>query len=398
MTARVFKNMTLLEGPSFRIRENAYLAVEQGAILEIGEGWRGDGIDMGGAIVLPAFVDAHTHLADHAIKDVAVGRPTVEAVSPPDGIKYQYLNGLSFDELVRALHEAMAESLASGIVACGDFREGGTDGIRALREASTDLPFRAVAFGDATCLPSDPAYAHQLAEVWEQAEGVGVGDIVRFGDADVVSLKTRLGHAGKRLAAHTAETQEAQLACLSTWGESEVHRILKADPDLLVHMTCPQPGDLEAIAEAGVPVACCTRTNAILGDGLPPVGEMLSLGIPVALGTDNMMFTSPDMFREMDWVSRWVRGASRCAGGVDSVNVLRAATLGGARALGLDEELGTLEPGKAACFIGLDSNSINLRETRNVHASVVHRAGVQDLAWVVAWGVEWVARGQEAWT
>ena len=398
MTARVYKNMTLLEGSDFRIRENAYLVVEQGAILEIGEGWRGDGIDMGGAIVLPAFVDAHTHLADHAIKDVAVGHPTVEAVSPPDGLKYRYLQELSFTELTAALREAMTECLRSGIVACGDFREGGAEGVRALREASDELPFRAVAYGDATCLPSDLAYVNELGSVWKTAEGVGVGDIVRFDDADVASLKARLGHAGKRLAAHTAETQEAQRACLSTWGESEVTRILKADPDLLVHMTCPQPGDLEAIAEAGVPVACCTRTNAILGDGLPPVVEMLSLGIPVALGTDNMMFTSPDMFREMDWVSRLIRGVSRCADRVDSVDVLRAATLGGARALGLEEELGTLEAGKAACFLGLDSSSINLRETRNVHASVVHRAGIQDVAWVVAWGVERVARGQEAWT
>ena len=398
MTARLFVNMTLLEGPEYRIRENAYIAVEQGMIVEIGEGRRGDGVDMDGAIVLPAFVDAHTHLADHGIKDVAVGRPTVEAVSPPDGIKYRYLNDLSHDELVTGLRAAIVECLRSGVVACGDFREGAVDGVRALREASTNLPFRAVAFGDATCLPSSPAYTDELAAVWEQAEGVGVGDVVRYDDHGLEALETRLGHEAKRLAVHTAETVGAQLACVSKWGESEVRRILKASPDLLVHMTCPDPGDLEAIAEAGVPVACCARTNAILGDGLPPVGAMVDLGIPIALGTDNMMFTSPDMFREMDWVSRLARGARRRANRISSVDVLRAATLGGAKALGLDKELGTLEPGKAACFIGLDSDSINLRETRDVYAAVVHRAGIQDVTWSVAWGVEWVARGQDAWT
>jgi len=151
-------------------------------------------------------------------------------------------------------------------------------------------------------------------------------------------------------------------------------------------------GDFDAVAKAGTPIVCCSRTNALLADGLPPIDRYHTLGIPLAMGTDNMMFTSPDMFREMDWFSRSARAASRRADAIDSRSVIRYATAGGARALGLHEDLGSLEPGKAACFVALDARSINLRGTHNVHDAIVHRAGLQDIVSVVAWGSEVIDR------
>ena len=392
--ATVYKNMTLLEGEALTLRENAYLVVDDGLVVETGTGWTGEGVDLAHTLVFPAFVDAHTHLADHAIKDIAVGLPTPEAVSPPDGVKYQYLNRLTAGELSNALGDAIEELLRCGIVACGDFREGGLEGVDALKHAAAEYPFLPIVFGDATVLPSADGYDEQLASVFCSADGAGVGDVSRFSNDQIDALGSRCGYPEKRLAVHAAETQDAQLACLAEWGESEVYRILKAEPELLVHLTCPRPGDLSAIAESGAAVVCCARTNAILGDGLPPVADFLSHGIPVALGTDNLMFTSPDMFREMDWVSRLARGQRKQADAVASIDVLQAATLGGARALGLENELGTLEPGKAACFVGVDLESMNLRGVRDAHAALVHRAGLQDVSRVVAWGRE-VYRGGE---
>ena len=386
MTATVYRNLTVLEGDALRIRTNAALVIDGGRILEISDRRRGDGIDLRGAVAIPAFVDAHTHLADHGVKDAAIGRPTVEAVSPPTGLKYRYLAGLSDDELVASLGMAIDEALACGVVACGDFREGGADGVRALRRASVGRPFRAIAYGDATVLPTDGAYGQQLSDVLDVADGIGVGDIARFDNRRIAELERRFDRSGKRLAVHAAETVDAQAACVERWGESEVVRILRANPDLLVHLTRPKPGDLDAIADRAVPVVCCARTNAILADGLPPIAEMVDRAIPLSLGTDNMMFTGPDMFREMDWFSRLARGAGGRADAIDSAAVLRCATSGGARALGLADELGTLAPGKAACFVVLDADSINLRGTRDLHAALVHRAGVRDIVQVVAWG------------
>ena len=197
-----------------------------------------------------------------------------------------------------------------------------------------------------------------------------------------------LAEADSLLAVHTAETCEAQDACLSSWGCSEVVRILEYGPSLLVHLTNPVSGDLEAIRQAGVPVVCCARTNAIIADGLPPIADLITSGIPLALGTDNMMLSSPNMFREMDWFSRLARAQHRQADVVSSRDVLSIATLGGARALGIEGELGSLEQGKVASFIAVDSTSMNLRGVRDIHAAIVHRAGPQDIRMVVSQGVD----------
>ena len=108
----------------------------------------------------------------------------------------------------------------------------------------------------------------------------------------------------------------------------------------------------------------------------------------LALGTDNLMFSSPDMFREMDWFSRLARGQSGQADIISSKEVLSIATLGGARALGLEDRLGSLEAGKAASFIVLNTGSLALRNCRNLYSAAVHRASPADILLIVSWGRE----------
>ena len=216
--------------------------------------------------------------------------------------------------------------------------------------------------------------------------GIGIGDIALFDDAQLATLRRSLGE--KMLAVHVAETREAQRGCRRRWGKTEVERVLEHGADLLVHLTNPSRGDLELVARARVPVVCCARTNCILGDGVPPVYELVRREVPLALGTDNVMFTGPDMFREMDWFSRLLRGQSRRADAISPREVLSIATLGGARALGLEGQLGTLEPGKWASFVAVDFSTLNLRTSRDIHAALVHRAGLEDVALVVLRGRE----------
>ena len=110
----VFRDATVLMGEELLPLPRAYIAVEDGIIVDIGTGPAPRGEDLAGAAVMPAFVDAHTHLADAGFKDGAVGLPTEEAVSPPHGLKYRYLAGLSPRELVRVLRGASPSSAATG--------------------------------------------------------------------------------------------------------------------------------------------------------------------------------------------------------------------------------------------------------------------------------------------
>jgi len=388
MSANVYSNMLLLEGPNLELRRHAYIAVEDQSIAEVGDHWRGESLDLDGAIVFPAFVDAHTHVADSGIKDAVIGLATAEAVSPPDGLKYRFLQEIKTDDLQRILVRAVQELLSNGICAFADFREGCAEGVELLRTAVSGIPIRAVILGDALVPPSDSEYMTQIRDAASASDGIGIGDVARYTDEQLSEITAILHETASILAVHTAETKEAQSACRDTWGSSEVARILAHGPDLLVHLTNPLAGDVELLRQAQVPVVCCPRTNAILADGLPPVADLIASGVPLALGTDNMMLSSPDMFREMDWFSRLARGQSGRSDVLSSRDVLSMATLGGARAVGLDDELGSIEAGKAACFVALDAGSANLAGTRDIHAAIVHRAGPQDISLVVSWGEE----------
>ncbi|MEW5817768.1 MAG: amidohydrolase family protein [Spirochaetota bacterium] len=144
----VFKNATLLEGTALKVREDAYLVVEDDRIAAIGSGRIPEGLDLGGALVFPAFVNAHTHISDSIAKEAGVGLPTERAVSPPDGLKYRYLKQLSARELRQSLADSMREMWANGITAFGDFREGGWEGLAALKEVLEGKPIKAVIFAE----------------------------------------------------------------------------------------------------------------------------------------------------------------------------------------------------------------------------------------------------------
>jgi len=113
-------------------------------------------------------------------------------------------------------------------------------------------------------------------------------------------------------------------------------------PDLLaIHAVRADAFDVELLAERGAAVACCPRSNRSHGHGNPPLGELIGAGIRVGLGTDSVASVE-----DLDLLAE-ARLARELAG-LDAVAALRLATVGGAAALGLEREVGSLEPGKWA--------------------------------------------------
>lgn len=310
---KVYKNATILVGSDLHIQEKAYIEVEGEYIAKVGISFLSRGVDMDGKIVFPAFVNTHTHISDVGAKDLAVGLPTEKAVSPPDSVKYRYLQGLKPEALVQLLTQAIQEMLSLGICAFADFREGGVQGSKCLKEAIGQLPIEGVIFSEPTTEPEDwDNYISEIEKIIKVSNGIGLGDITRLNARQLATIRQILDDAGsKKLAVHIAETKAAQQASRKRWGESEVSRILRFSPDLLIHMTNADEFEINCVAKEKIPVVCCPRTNCILGDGIPPLYDLFQAGISLSLGTDNFMFSSPNMFREMDYCSRLLRGQSR---------------------------------------------------------------------------------------
>ena len=390
---KIYRNATILAGTNFQVLEKASIVIENDHIAEIIPTDTKEGVNLHGALVIPAFINAHTHIGDRGLKDLAIGLSTENAVSPYESVKYRYLNSVDSKELVKMMREGVYEMLASGITVFADFREGGVKGVECLREAVRDLPIKTIVFGEPTVGPENwEKYLQETKEICSVADGLGISDITLFTDEQLSTLRRVLSFYNARLAVHIAETQNAQKSSKERWGSSEVNRIVKFSPDLLIHMTNATDADIAEVVANRIPVVTCPRANCILGDGIPPLYSMWKAGALICLGTDNFMFNSPNMFREMDFFSRLMRGQSRCPDAIDPRDVLAAVTIKAAQALGIDNEYGSLEVGKKASFIVLNTSSINLQPLQNFCSAIVHRAELMDILLVVSHGETVVQR------
>jgi len=157
-------------------------------------------------------------------------------------------------------------------------------------------------------------------------------------------------------------------------------------PRLIVHATHATSDDIRRIAESEIGVVCCPRANATLGVGTPPINKLLQHGVKVALGTDNVMLNSPDMFREMDYTTKMIKATSLNPSAITSVEVLRMATVDAADVIGLGSKIGSIEVGKKADIVLLDMTAPNLIHSQDFVSSVVHRARPDNIACVIVNG------------
>ncbi|WP_136600600.1 amidohydrolase family protein [Salinigranum halophilum] len=298
-------------------------------------------------IVLPAFVNAHTHIGDSVAKEAAVGLSLDEAVAPPDSLKHRRLAAASRTELVTAMRRTLRFMERTGTTAFLDFRESGVEGARALRDAAREQMVDPFIFGS-----EDPA-------VLEVADGFGASGAA---DDDFAARRAAVREAGVPFAIHAGEPDA-----------DDIHPALDLEPDLLVHMVHAEPEHLARVAERETPIAVCPRANLVLGVGRPPLRDLLD-HTTVALGTDNVMLNAPSMFREMAYTAKSFDVTAR--------EVLRMATTAGCEITG--RNAGVVEAGRAADLLVLDGDSDNLAGCADPIRGVVRRAGLGDVETVVS--------------
>ena len=147
-------------------------------------------------------------------------------------------------------------------------------------------------------------------------------------------------------------------------GETGIRALARAGvlgPQLVAaHCVTVDSEEIALLAEHDVAVAHCPRSNALLGCGIAPLHELRAAGIRVGLGTDSPASTpSFDMFAELRAAVFAARARERRPDALSAAEALELATLGSARALGLDDEVGSLVPGKHAdlTVVSLDASS-----------------------------------------
>lgn len=157
-------------------------------------------------------------------------------------------------------------------------------------------------------------------------------------------------------------------------------------PSLIaVHMTQLEQAEIALLAEQGVNIVHCPQSNMKLASGAAPIAELMQQGCNVALGTDGAASNNDlDMLGEMQSAGLLAKLTSNNAAACDAASLLRQATINGARALGIDSTTGSLEPGKAADIIAIDTMTPEMQPLHNIYSTLAYstsRHNVTDV-WV----------------
>jgi 5-methylthioadenosine/S-adenosylhomocysteine deaminase len=153
--------------------------------------------------------------------------------------------------------------------------------------------------------------------------------------------------------------------------------------------------DIQIIGRQGACVAHCPESNMKLASGIAPIPDMLAAGVTVALGTDGCASNNDlDLWGEMDTVAKLHKVHRLDSTVMDAGSVLRMATIEGARALGLDHEIGSLEVGKQGDLIIIDTTQSHLTPMYHPQSHLVYAVHGADVRDVLISGRRVVGDGQ----
>ncbi|HSS63007.1 MAG TPA: TRZ/ATZ family hydrolase [Gammaproteobacteria bacterium] len=179
---------------------------------------------------------------------------------------------------------------------------------------------------------------------------------------------------------HVHETADEVAGSVARTGERPLARLerlgLLSNRLLAVHLTQLEDHEIEKLAAMGVNACHCPESNLKLASGFCPVAKLARAGVNVCIGTDGAASNNDlGMLAETRTAALLAKGVSGDASAVPAHAALRMATLNGARALGLDGEIGSLEPGKAADLVALDLSQLETQPAHHPISQVVYSAG-----------------------
>ncbi|MDF1502805.1 amidohydrolase family protein [Roseisolibacter sp. H3M3-2] len=334
----------------------------------------GDVEELGDAILLPGLVNAHTHLELTTMRGLLEDADFFAWIRTLTRARAEVLTD---DDLRDAARLGVLEGLAAGVTTYADTSASGApldallecgargivyqevfgpdaaqrdDAMRGLRERVAALRARATPLVRVGVSPHAVYSVHEelLLDACAFALGAGLPVAMHVSEsaAEIAFLREGTGPfadflRGRGIAvgrrAHSPVHLLAELGIAAT-----------ARP-LLIHGVRFDDSDVQLAAHYDCPVAHCPASNAKLGHGVAPLRALLDAGVRVGLGTDSVASNNRlDLLDEARTAVLQQRGALARADALSAAEAVALATIGGARALGLDAEVGTLEVGKAA--------------------------------------------------
>lgn len=375
--------------------------------------------DLGSAAILPGFVNCHAHL------EVTAMRGALDSVEHDFKSWLLKLNeirsNLSNEEIEEWAISGATEGARAGVTCFGDIGRLGAAGLKALKQVG----LRGVLFQETEFSPDNataPTDFELLIEKFESLRGESTGLVeVGLSPHSPYTVSRRLFELIGRYAVdndikltiHAAESAEEDSLLRNAEGFftrfyermkvdwecpacSPVEflsrtGILEARP-LLAHCVTVSDSDLDLIAASGSKIAHCPKSNAKFGHGFAPLEKFLDRGIHVGLGSDSVASNNAcDLLEESRFAALAARNRIDRTKFMTAREALELATIGGAKALGLEDKIGTLEVGKQA-DVAVVSIDLAQLPVSDIEAALVFSSNGRDVALTMVAGKEVHAR------
>lgn len=408
MTTHLVRGAWVLTmGPEGAIRDGAVAFDETGAITATGSAEEllaanpgAEVVGDGNGIVLPGFVNAHTHLTEGLITgmgETAVLWEWFERIVNPAGLN------ITREDVALGTRLKAVEMLESGITTVNDMSchrnigsfatLGAVDGLAAMGMRGV------VSFGAEDAFEGAPGPEMFMAEHEALADRIAEEELIdfRIGIGTVLGLTDELfrrtvaacSEHGWAVHTHLAEVREEVTEATLLHGGSTIEhagRMGLLDHEVIAgHCIWCSERDIGLLASKDVAVAHNPVANMILASGVCPVPRFLREGLRVGIGTDGAASNdSQDMFGAIKSAALLQKVHHLQAVAMTAPQVIEMATIGGAKALGLDREIGSLEPGKRADLVLLDGNGPELAVLHDPFQQIVYGATPRSVAevWV----------------
>lgn len=336
--------------------------------------------------LIPGLVNSHTHAAMSLLRGLADDRPLMEWLT--EHIWPAENTWVNADFVREGTDLAIAEMLRGGVTCFNEMYFFPDVAARAASSAGMRASIGLILLDFPTAWASGPD--EYLSKGLEVHDGYRDNPLITtafaphapytVSNAPLEKLRTYAEEMDMQIHMHVHETTDEIRQSLERYGERPLARLQRLgliSPRLqAVHMTQLTDTEIAAFATAGGHVLHCPESNLKLASGFCPVDKLVKAGVNVALGTDGAASNNDlDMFGEMRTAALLAKAVANDATSVPAAMALRMATLNGARALGIDDVVGSLLPGKAADITAVHLAGIESEPVYDPVSQLVYATG-----------------------
>jgi 5-methylthioadenosine/S-adenosylhomocysteine deaminase len=381
--------------------------------------------DFDEAAILPGLINAHSHLELTAMRGF-LDADDLNFTAWLEKLTRARAESMTDDDVAVSVAWGVMEAIRGGVTTVGDASTNGLIAARVLREAGMRGTVYQESFGpdprvarervdqlrttlELLRAESSPLVtigvsphapytvsAPQLTLIADLALAEKLPVMMHAGESDDETLFMREG-AGRFGDGLRRRQIEWEVAGVSTIAHLERTGLLHAKP-LLAHCITVDAGDIALIEQSGSRIAHCPKSNAKLGHGVAPLAAFVKGGLPVGLGSDSAASNNLcDLFEEARFAllqSRTRERETGNAGLIDADVMLRMMTLGGARALGIEDRVGTLEIGKQADLAVVALNGVHQQPVYAPISTLIFATHANDIVMTMIAGDEVYRHGQ----